>query len=454
MLYGGAGGGGKTDLLLGLAGTQHRQSIVFRRVFPLLRGVIERSREIFNAEGAVHGKGSYNESLHIWRLASGRMIEFGAIQFEKNKEDYRGRPHDFYGWDEVTEFTESQYRFVNGWNRTTHSGQRCRIVATCNPPSDAAGEWVIRYWAPWLDSQHPNPAPPGELRWFAVVDGADVEVESGAPFTFKGEEIIPRSRTFIPARIQDNPYLMATGYMATLNALPEPLRSQMLYGDFTVGTNDDPWQVIPTAWVLAAQERWRSTTRPDVRMRACGVDVARGGQDNTVIAPLYGTYFDELKVYPGSATPDGATTARYVTDVVRDSTPIMIDVIGYGASAYDHLRALPNVRVQPVNNASRASGHDKSGRYEFSNVRAESYWKLREALDPESGEAICLPPDRRVRVDLCAVRFKIVGGKIALESKEDVIKRTGTSPDYGDAIVLAWHGAYRSGPLIAFDLMD
>jgi hypothetical protein len=47
--------------------------------------------------------------------------------------------------------------------------------------------------------------------------------------------------------VTDNPYLLTTGYVATLQALPEPRRSQLLYGDFAVGTTADPWQVIPIA---------------------------------------------------------------------------------------------------------------------------------------------------------------------------------------------------------------
>lgn len=443
--YGGAAGGGKSSLALGFAFTQHQRSIIFRRHFTDLTALVDQGNVIQD------GRCSFVWSpKRRWDTPDGRQIELGAVDHEKDKVKYRGDPHDFIAIDEAADFSESIFRFLAGWLRTTVPGQHTRILLTFNPPTDATGEWIIQYFAPWLDRQHPNPAAPGEPRWYVRLDDQDVEVPDSRPVEHDGKIYQPKSRTFFPARVEDNPHLMATDYVAQLDMLPEPLRSQLRYGDFTIGAEDDPWQCIPTAWVLEAQNRHGSTPRPDVIMRSAGVDVARGGKDNTAIAPLYGTYFDNLLIYPGSATPDGATTARYVTDAVPAETDIWIDVIGYGASAYDHLRGLPNVRVHPVNNASASAAHDKSGRYGFANVRAESYWKLREALDPQSGENVCLPPDRRVRVDLCAVRFKIVGGKIGLESKEDVIKRTGVSPDYGDAIVLAWLGAMRSGGLIAF----
>ena len=51
LFYGGAAMGGKSDMLLGLAGEAHQKSIIFRRVFPNLRSIIERSRQIYNFEG-------------------------------------------------------------------------------------------------------------------------------------------------------------------------------------------------------------------------------------------------------------------------------------------------------------------------------------------------------------------------------------------------------------------
>ena len=133
--YGGAAGGGKSSLLLGLAATAHRRSALFRRVFPNLRGIIEESRALLNAEGREHARDSYNESLHRWVLGDGRMIEFEACQYEKDKEKQRGRPRDFYGFDEATEFTRSQVEFITAWNRTTEAGQRTRVVMTFNPPA-------------------------------------------------------------------------------------------------------------------------------------------------------------------------------------------------------------------------------------------------------------------------------------------------------------------------------
>lgn len=423
-----------TDLLLGLAKTQQTRSIIFRQNFTDLRALVDRGDEIQDGRCQfVWG------DKRRWETPDGRVIEIGAISQDKDKRKYRGRPHDFIGIDEAADFSESAFRFVAAWLRTTKQGQRTRIVLTFNPPTDPEGEWVIRYFAPWLDPQHPDPAKPGELRWFVHVDGKDVEVPNGEPYIYKGKPIQPMSRTFIPARVEDNPY-QSEDYYRSLDNLPEPLKSQLRDGDFTVSLEDDPWQVIPTSWVLQAQNRWKLMERPPVQMRSCGVDVARGGKDNTVIQPLYGTYFDVPVAYPGAATPDGPTVARHVAEVVTENTPTYIDVIGYGSSAYDHLKAMPNMTVVPINNASGSKGKDKSGRYQFSNLRAESYWKLREALDPTSGENIALPDDRRIRVDLCAPRYRVTGGKISVEPKEDIIKRIGFSPDFGDAVVLAWLG--------------
>ena len=452
LLFGGSAGGGKTDMLLGVAGTKHYRSIIFRRVFPSLRGVIDRSREIYNAEGDSHSKDSYNESTHIWRLHDGRMIELASMQYEKDKHNFQGRAHDLKGWDELTEFNESQYRFANAWCRTTRVGQRTRVIATSNPPTNSDGEWVIRYYAPWLDDQHPHPAQAGELRWFASIEGKEIPQEDGRQFTFKGESYHPKSRTFIPARLTDNPYLMATDYGTVLQNLPEPLRSQLLNGSWKAGVKDDPWQCIPTAWVQAAQRRWLNAEKPDLKMSSIGVDVARGGQDKTVFAPRFGKWFAPLERHPGADTPNGPIVCSLLVNAMRGTPDVSlnIDVIGVGASVYDQMRR-DNHKAYGVNfaNSPDPGATDRSRKLTFRNLRAQAYWTLREALDPDYGDGLMLPDDRELLADLCAPKWELRSGGILIEDKESIKGRLNRSPDCGDAVALA-HLATRKAVLAAF----
>lgn len=426
--YGGAAGGGKSDLACGKALRQHRNIMILRREATQLVGLIDRLTQLIGT------REGYNGQEKIWRLPH-RQIEFGSVPHLGDETRYQGRPHDFLVFDEATNFLESQVRFLLGWLRTTIPGQRCQALLTFNPPTSAEGQWVLEYFAPWLDKKHPKPAEPGELRWFATLDRRDVEVESGEPFEHQGELVRPLSRTFIPSRVTDNPYLMGTGYMATLQALPEPLRSQMLHGDFTAGLKDDPFQVIPTEWVEIAMARWK---RPDKlpAMDSVGVDVARGGDDSTVIARRHGMWFDEPISYPGKETPDGPTTAGLVIAQARDKAPIHIDVIGVGSAPYDFLKDAGQ-HVLGVNVAEASHERDLSGALAFANKRSELWWKFREALDPAQNTGIALPQDSRLKADLCAPKWRLQGSKIRVESREDIIDRIGRSPDYASAYCLA-----------------
>lgn len=441
LFYGGAAGGGKTDLLLGLALTAHRRSIIFRREYPQLRAIIERGNEI------VGPRGTFNGQDHLWRLRRGGSIELGAVQYDGDVDKYQGRPHDLVAFDELPNFTEGQYRFLNGWKRTEVVGQRVRTACTGNPPASAEGRWVIAYWRPWLDPTHPRPAKPGELRWFAAVDGEDVERDGPEPFEHEDEIITPRSRTFIPSRVEDNPYYMRTGYRAQLQALPEPLRSQMLYGDFSAGIEDNPWQVIPTAWVNEAMGRWQE--KPPGPLTCLGVDVARGGKDSTVLAARHKEWFAPLAVFPGAETPNGPAVAAQVVQALAGSqAPVHVDVIGVGASVYDVLTG--KVSAKAINFAERSHGMDRSGQLAFVNLRAEGYWRLREALDPASGAGLCLPVDTQLLADLCAPRWEMRVGGIQIEDKEAIIKRLGRSPDRGDAVALTMVSGLSPADLIAF----
>lgn len=451
--YGGAAGGGKTDLACGKTLTQHQKAMILRRVGTELTGILDRLTEILGTRDGYNGKDN------IWRTARTDgiplQIEFGAVPNLGDERKYQGRPHDLLVFDEAANFLEQQVRFLLGWLRSVDPRQRCQALLTFNPPTSAEGRWIVEFFAPWLDTKYPKPAKPGELRYAAMIPQAngtsrDVWVKGPAPFVvvdgqpsydfdparYSPDEIIrPQSRTFIPSRVTDNPYLYGTGYMTQLQALPEPLRSQMLKGDFQAGIEDDPWQVIPTAWVELAMARWTEPAQKPP-MSSLGVDVARGGKDNTIIARRHGMWFDKPLTYPGTQTPDGPTVAGLVIAAARDTAPIHIDIIGVGSSPYDFLNAARQ-HVLGINVAEKADSTDKSGRLRFANLRSQLWWKFREALDPTNNTGIALPPDNRLRADLCAPCWELQGSVIRVESRDEIIGRIGRSPDWASAYCLA-----------------
>jgi hypothetical protein len=448
--YGGAAGGGKSMLEIGLAVTRHRRSIVFRREADQVRDLWQKLSDVCGLYGRS------NENLLVWRdLPGDRYVRLAGCKNPNDWKKYQGQGHDLFAFDEATEFLEYQIRTLIAWCRTTIPRQRCRVVLSFNPPTTPEGEWVIEFFSPWLNDKHPNPAEPGELRWYARIDDQDVEVPDGTLIErfneAKGEveAIQPLSRTFFPARLADNPLLEATGYRAQLQGLPEPLRSQMLYGDFTVGLDDDPWQVIPTSWVRAAQARWTATGRGTTSLTQVGIDVAQGGTDKTVFARRYGRWFAELESIPGPEVPDANVNAQHVARVLAEGGEGLIDADGIGASTYFLARARLGSAVRIYKGSAPTTQRDQSRALRFLNVRAAAYWRLREALDPSAPDPIALPPSRELRVELCATRYVAEDRTVKLEKKEKIRERLGRSPDLADAVVMAYWEPGRLGQAMA-----
>jgi len=450
--FGGAAGGGKSFLAVGKALTQFDKTLIMRRNGTELTAIVD---EALNMVGSRDG---YNGQERILRLPD-RQIEFGSAPNIGDERKMQGRPHSLLVFDEAANFAEQQVRFLMGWNRSTTPGQRCQTLLTFNPPTSAEGRWVLQYFAPWIDKRfNGKRALPGEIRYVGVVPGEngvsrDIWVDGPEqfvivngepvfdfdPLEYEPQEIVtPQSRTFIPSRISDNPYLSGTGYMSVLQALPEPLRSQMLLGSFEAGMKDDAFQTIPTAWIEAAQARWTPRS-PKGEMDSIGVDVARGGADSTVLAPRHGNWYDKLVEIPGKETPSGQHVVGQVVAVRRNSAPVHIDVIGVGASPYDLMREA-NIQVIGVNVSEASTATDKSGRLRFMNQRSQLWWQFRELLDPENDTGIALPPETvnpGLLADLAAPKWSMQGMRVCVESREEIVKRIGRSPDKASALILA-----------------
>lgn len=437
LFYGGQAGGGKSDLEIGLSVTGHSRSLLLRRTNKEALGLVERMAEI------VGNRDGWSGQQGIWRLED-RTVEISGCQLEEDKQKFKGSPHDLICFDEVSDFTESQYTFIIGWNRSTRAGQRCRVVAAGNPPTRPEGLWVLKRWAAWLDPNHPNPANPGDLRWFTTGDdGAEIEVDGPGPHLIGGEWVQARSRTFIPAKLSDNPDLAATDYAATLAALPEELRAAYRDGRFDLGLRDSAYQVIPTAWVRMAQERWTKQPPAGVPLCAMGVDASGGGTDPMIIARRHGGWYDEIIKVPAKEIPI-ERAGRYCAGVVimhrRDGAEVIVDLGGgYGSSMYEQLHE-NNVKALGYKGAEQAFGKTLCGKFKFSNVRSAAIWRFREALDPgqPGGSVIQLPPSATLLADLTAPTYEPDSKMITVESKKKVCERLGRSTDEGDAVIMAW----------------
>lgn len=437
IFYGGQAGGGKTDLVLGLAVNEHQRSMILRRTNKEAEKLPERMEEIVG-----HSDG-LNRSTGTWKIGD-KIIDMGGCQLESDKQKRKGIPHDLIAFDEVSDFSETQYTFICAWNRSADPKQRCRVVATGNPPTTAEGYWVIKRWAAWLDPTHPNPAEDGEIRWYTTnEDGRDIEVNGRGPHLISGEEVIARSRTFIRARLSDNPDLAETNYDAVLAALPERERLAYRDGRFDASMTDALGQAIPTQWIRAAQARWTESPPEGIPMCAIGVDMTGGGKDPMIMAPRYDGWFAPLteisaKLFDQDKLSKQA--AGYIITERRDKALIVLDLGGgYGSGTYEHLKD-NEIEVYGYKGSEGAAMRSKDSNIPFQNKRSAAIWRFREALDPSQpgGSRIALPDDPEMVADLTAPTYKIENNTIKIESKEKVVDRLGRSTDKGDAVVMAW----------------
>jgi hypothetical protein len=445
--FGGRAGVGKSAILVGLA-QEHENSIIFRREAAQTDGLEKFGKQIY-------GSDCFNGSDLEWSFPDGRSLKLAGLKEPDSWLKHAGRARDFMGFDEGGEFLVQQVVSLLGWLRGK-PGQRCRVVFATNPPRTAEGAWMIEWFAPWLEANHPFKAKAGELRWAFLdpdrmvpiwVDGPDARMD--------GREDAPLSFTFIPAALEDNPYNDTPEYRARLNALPEPLRSQLRDGLFALGGEDDPWQLIPTNWIKAAQDRWTPNPPDNVPMTAMGADVAQGGGDETCLAMRYDGWYAPCVAVPGVQTPGGAEVAGLVISKRKHACTIILDAGGgWGADAYGILRGDNKMTAQECvayMGVKPSFARSRDNLFRFANMRSQLLWQFREALDPDQvgGSPISLPPDNELLADLAAVRYEVVnkgheGQFIKAEAKEKVVSRLGRSPNKGDAVVMAWYAGAKA----------
>ena len=206
VLYGGAAGGGKSfamlvDPLRFMNRSEHR-ALLLRRSMPELRELIDKSRELYTK--AFPGA-KFREVEKVWKFPSGATLEFGYLDRDADVYRYQGQSYSWIGIDELTQYpTEFPLQYLQSRLRTTDSEIKPYIRCTANP-GGVGGHWVRQRYL--------TPAPPNEA--------------------FKGPDGL--TRKFIPARLEDNPYLSKDGrYEQMLASLPPVQRKQLLEGNWDV----------------------------------------------------------------------------------------------------------------------------------------------------------------------------------------------------------------------------
>ena len=269
VLYGGAAGGGKTESLIVCPvrwiSEPSFRGLILRRTFPELeRSIIDRSHQIYPALG-----GRYHETKKFWRFPSGARIYFGHLELERDVLAFQSAEFSYIAFDEATHFSENQYRYLLSRSRSSKS-LPIRIRAATNPGGPGHA-WVFKRWAPWLDPKSEVRAQPGETLHYVNDDEGEHWVEKSAPGAL--------TRTFIPARVTDNPYLAKNdpGYISRLMGLDPVTRKQL---------RDGNWLVVPARGEVFHRTWWKylpvSPAEYILRIRRWDLAATEDGGDWTV----------------------------------------------------------------------------------------------------------------------------------------------------------------------------
>lgn len=205
--------------------------------------------------------------------------------------------------------------------------------------------------------------------------------------------------------------------------------------------SSDSTGVIPLSWVEMAVERYNRRSAEiaaDPRAQGVGVDVGGGKSDGdmTTLALRRGNIITEIRRYGRGDTMETVGRIQGVLNAQPTDCIPVIDSIGVGAGVVARLREM-DTEVVAFNAAEGTDRQDHSGELGFANKRAWAWWNLREMLDPASEHEVALPPDDLLIGDLTAPKWRVLsGGKILIESKDEIRKRLGRSTDTGDAVVM------------------
>lgn len=210
-LYGGAAGGGKSEVLLNLPIVRgfyqepRFKGILFRRTYPELESELIHRSESQGIYAACGGK--YNKEKRRWVFPSGAIIQFGHLEYDSDVRKYDSAEYSYIAFDELTSFTEYMY---------TYLFSRCRPASSKLPGIIRSGTNPGGIGHSWVRARFVEPAPYGTIIRTKFPNGDKLD------------------RIFIQSKALDNPHLLenAPNYLASLQGMAEKDRRAKLDGDW------------------------------------------------------------------------------------------------------------------------------------------------------------------------------------------------------------------------------
>ncbi|SHF50789.1 Phage terminase large subunit [Fodinibius roseus] len=344
---------------------------------------------------------SYNKQDHYIEFENGSRIDLLELKYKPSDPLFQRFGSSEYtgGWIEEAGEIEHDAFDILKTRVGQHRNQEYdltpgKILITCNPEKN----WLyFNFYLPWKkDNLHKDYA-------------------------------------FIQSLYDDNPY-REPGTDQQLGALINEAQKQRLkHGNWEYA--DDPDALLSHSDLLGTQE-----VEIQKGTAYCGADIARYGSDSTTFAKFNGNHLEKLKTFDNK---DNAEVANRLLAFIATEAILPkncgIDTVGLGAGVFDNMKEKGKTCTEVISGAKPTKQYDS---FSFKNLRSQMWWQFRE--DVKNKKIVIDFNDEELRSDLTAPRYSIVGEKmIQVESKSDIKKRLGRSPDKGDAVVYA--NAMRAG---------
>jgi len=221
---------------------------------------------------------------------------------------------------------------------------------------------------------------------------------------------------------------------------PQPLFLRKVMAIHVEGVDDT---LIPMVWIELAMERWKYRSAKGGNL---GVDVAGQGRDTTQTVWRDGNYCSEFSAITcDEPALIHANTAGVIANEAQHYEAVFIDTIGEGAGVYSMLfsQEVPNVVAFKNSHGAKSLKDSATNAVSFLNMRAYTFWELRDWLNPAFNQDAMLPYDDQLKEELASVQYITrPDGRIQIEPKEKIKERLGVSPDKSDALAQTFAPAW------------